>query len=367
MPDYDQYQNLFSLHSQTLTCRCSKISVDFKTFIEINYSIHQVCNSTYTSDVWIKYLTGGQTLVWDNDFRVVGIYQFQALRALCQLVDEIIKSHLEQFYSRMYIRTTVPSNQLFSTQANGTIEQFISTTINSFTFSLRMIRDITQVNVILSALMKNIGLYLEGTSSIVHSYAVVYAGTCNCAFNSQCVSKSVIYSDYYVLKPWYVPGFYQGCFILESLRQSRLECFYNQSCLEELNSHLGSNVTMNLIALDSSLSRHLLPNSTIGMIIDALMVDEWKWTISHASYYSMCKPTECIYQEVTKDSAISIITALIGVIGGLVTVLKLIVPRAVSIIMKVIHRKRRNAIQCMISSTTQIHQKCNQITDVEVL
>ncbi len=86
---------------------------------------------------------------------------------------------------------------------------------------------------------------------------------------------------------------------------------------------------MNITALDTSLSSRFLENSTIEDLLDELMIEEWNSSIVYENYFNECKPTECSYTHQTKHNAIYIVTTIIGLIGGLITALKLIVPRLV--------------------------------------
>jgi len=86
------------------------------------------------------------------------------------------------------------------------------------------------------------------------------------------------------------------------------------------------------IALDPSLLVRFLENSTIEELVNQLMVEEWNQSIIYENYYNECQPLECIYTYQTKNNAIYIITTLVGLIGGLTTALKLIVPRMVKFI-----------------------------------
>jgi hypothetical protein len=67
------------------------------------------------------------------------------------------------------------------------------------------------------------------------------------------------------------------------------------------------------------------------------MVEEWNLLIMYEQYYNECQPTECSYTHQTKNTVIYIVTTLVGLVGGLITVLKLIVP----IFVKLIRRKKQ--------------------------
>jgi hypothetical protein len=89
---------------------------------------------------------------------------------------------------------------------------------------------------------------------------------------------------------------------------------------------------MNISALDTSLSSRFLENSTIEHLLGELMVEEWNSSIMYENYFNECEPIECTYTHQTKNNIIYIVTTIIGLIGGLTTALKLIVPRLVEFI-----------------------------------
>ncbi|CAF1270827.1 unnamed protein product [Adineta ricciae] len=156
--------------------------------------------------------------------------------------------------------------------------------------------------------------------------------TCDCASSAKCVRKSALLNNTSGAVIFTVPGIYIGCYVVEALLQSDLTCFYNQTCITQLQSYLFSRVPINVTVLDKSVLLNFSENSTVEAIIDELMVDEWDKLILYKNYYNECKPTKCIYTYETKYSIIYIITILAGLIGGLTTALKLIVPRVVSVI-----------------------------------
>ena len=254
-PTLHQYYHLYEQYSQTLTCPCTKISINYETFIHVNYSIHHICNSVFVTDQWTTYIRNSlPSSHWGSDFRAVGLQQFTALRALCDQVEQVIAAGLVQFHSNNYVSAVVTSLDILQSQAAAFTQQFISSTTNSFSSSLRLIRDTTQVNALFSALFTNHYLVVESNSIYLTSNSYVYDGDCNCRTSSSCIIRVGIYNDSHSETiSWYMPGFYRGCFILEALRQAHLECLYNQSCLNDLIFHMESSTFWNVTALDSSM------------------------------------------------------------------------------------------------------------------
>ena len=272
--NYDEYNHLFSRHLSTLRCPCSRISTSYKLFIEVDFSTHPVCDSMYVTDQWIRSIIGDTNLVWYVDFRVTGTYQFLALQHLCKLVVALITDQIEGFYSKTYTSIDMAPKELHTSHAKTAIQQFIADTEKTFKLSLRTINDVTQANAIISALMQNYAFKFIGS---IHVTTAVkrYQNGCFCSVRSDCVNKSGIQS-LTSGEIWYIPEFYFGCLIVESLRQSRFDCFFDQTCLDELKSHLLSSLSMDLIPLNSSALNQFRTNSTVGQIVDKLMISEWR-------------------------------------------------------------------------------------------
>ena len=174
-PNLDQYSSLYRLHSQTLACPCTKIAINYKAFLRINHTAHQICSSVYISDQWITYVSSCLTgLIWLDDFRYTSPHTFQTLQIVCQLAKKSISARLEEFYSNNYVSAVATPSAQFRLQLGTLIEQFISSTTNNFLLSLELIRDTTQANVLLSALMTNYYLSLNHDTGSIDVYPIVY-------------------------------------------------------------------------------------------------------------------------------------------------------------------------------------------------
>ena len=350
-PLLQEYLQLYNLHSQTLACECTQISINYEKFIHIDYKFHQVCHSDFVTQDWIDYLATsyGSYSVSFDDFRATSSSTFQGLNTLCILVNQTISNRLHQFYSRQYVSATVTSSNVFQLQTKVFISQFKLSTTTEILLSLFMIRKTTQSNSLFSGGLTNYG------PRVIYGVLVrnpQWYGDCSCASSATCVSESTIYdpSDDTVL--FSLPNFYIGCYTIEALLQSDLQCFYNQTCIDNLQSYFQVSSIMNVTALDMSLSNHFLENATIESILNELMVEEWNSSSMYDKYYNECQPKQCSYTRTTKNSAIYIVTTVIGLIGGLITVLKLVVPRLVEFIMFGIKKwKRRRVVIVPIVQT----------------
>ncbi|CAF4308701.1 unnamed protein product [Adineta steineri] len=168
----------------------------------------------------------------------------------------------------------------------------------------------------------------------VLTISMAYSG-CSCHLSSTCVNQLSIYkNDSGNVTSFDVPGFYIGCYVIETLLQSTLQCFYDQTCIDELLLYLTTASPINVTALDPSLSSQYSEDSTIEYLLNSLMIEEWNPIQIYDRYYNECQPIECTYTIKTRNSVIYIITTMFGIIGGLITVLKLVVPRLVKFIRK---------------------------------
>ncbi|CAF3339959.1 unnamed protein product [Rotaria sp. Silwood2] len=338
-PDINQYKQLYERYQKTLSCPCKQVSIDYKTFLHINYTLHQVCSSDFVTDKWISLLTQmpNVELFYPTDFRFTSIQIFQALKAFCELMEQWVLTNLVQFYANNYVSAFVTAVDLFESQSETLIQQFISSTTNNFLLSLRLIRDTTQANALLAGHQSNYILHTNSKGIYLDATSMSYNYGCTCASNAACTTNSKIYEQGSSPSNWTVQGFYTGCLASESLYQSNLECLYNQLCLAQLKSYMGFNISTIGDILNSSIASQFLPNTTIGVIMDRLMIEEWNWSIIYDDYYSQCQPSKCDATLITKNNVIYIVTTLISLIGGLFTALKLSVPRFVWLIW---HKRR---------------------------
>ena len=345
-PTMEQYLQFYSKYSQTLTCSCSQISINYHRFIQIENQFHEICQSQFVSEEWFEYLSQQSSNVdlFIGDFRVTSTSMFQSLNVFCELVNKTITNNRNEFYSTDYLSSTVMSFELFQTEINSIIQQFHSSTKTQFLLSISSIRSTTQSNGLLSAHLTNYHYTFDQTGEI-DSLARKW-NQCNCIYSSQCFQQAAFYNLQGNLTLFELPGFYIGCYVIESLLKSNLQCFYNQSCIQQLQSYLNFNSTMNVTQLNRSLLIRFQENSTIEDLIDELMVEQWNSSISFENYYDECRPSKCSYTIKSKNTIIYIVTSIIGLIGGLVTTLKLTTPRIIKYLRKQKEREETKLNLC---------------------
>ena len=345
-PTSKQYADLYSTYSQTLTCPCSKISISYDKFVAVHYRMHQVCTSMITDEMFVQKFF--MVIPSDNmnlrDFRLLGLYTFQALRAFCQISNRSIFDSLTSFYTNQYVSAAVTSEKTFRSQADGAFNQFVSSTTSNFLSSLLAIRDTTQANALFSGRMTNYEMSTIPPNmgfpfELVVPYSKNYSD-CNCAVSYTCVEQAAIFNGSSEITLFVVPGLYIGCLLTESLLRSTLECLYNQTCIDQLQSYLMTASIIRVTALNSSASSRFSTTSMVQELVNAMMMEEWSFSSAYANYYDECRPSFCTYTYVTRNNGVAIVTILLGLIGGLVTVLKLIVPVVIKVVARFVAKQR---------------------------
>ena len=179
---------------------------------------------------------------------------------------------------------------------------------------------------------------------------------CICATDFNCQSAVNIkgveeFPDGYIdLDTLYlVPGMTTGCFTIDSLLLSTLECFYLDSCLSNL--YLILSITFDATNTDLTWfrSRPLVydqessrfpPNTTLSVIARAIMIEQWNSSVSFDLYYEGCAPIYCTYSYTTHAfNLIEILIKSVSIFGGLTIVLRLITPSLVELVFKLLRKK----------------------------
>jgi hypothetical protein len=278
-----------------------------------------------------------------KDFRKTSQSAFQGLKSLCYMVNRTINDSLILFYSNQYISANVIHQKQFYLETELLINQFRLSMISSFLLSLTMIRSTTQANTLFSALQTNyqpfIINYTFYSAFIIQTY-----NNCSCASSSTCIEPSSIYNHLTLKSLFDVSGFYVGCYVIESLLQSTLEYFYDQEYIDKLRTYLPMSSSIDVIALNRSSASVYYINSTIQELIDNLMIEQWNPSILYEQYYNECQPTQCRYTFETRNDVIYIVTTLFGIAGGLITVLKFVVPQLINFIIYCIRKHRQRVV-----------------------
>lgn len=352
-----QYENLQTKYPNTLNCPCSQISIEYQQFVQITSSYHQVCSSNFVGQEWINYIYNNydysinfdyydifdyydSSAMKEKNFYAIVAAQFLVLSSLCQLAQETVNASLTQFSAARFNSAQLISSNLFEIQIESFIESFKTLMPQTFKRTLDTIRGLTQGNALVSAYETNWRFTALHTNeySPVYTNPQSYNDSCNCGTSTECIQPAIVTEEY----PSGLPGLFIGCYPLESMLQSSLECLYNETCLNLIMLFINgepSNITFTILnsSLPSTSTYGL--NETIQHMVDRLFVDNWYINKSYTNYYQECRSSQCVYSYIQKFDIVYIITTILALYGGLSTSLKIFLPVVVYIILWSVHRQ----------------------------
>jgi hypothetical protein len=164
---------------------------------------------------------------------------------------------------------------------------------------------------------------------------------CSCVRNAACNLTSIL-DEFGVT----IEGVRSAsCSILDSVLESTLTCWYSKTCFDEVRNIFSSfdiPITKNATLLDPKLPSQFSPDIPIRMIVNKIMVERWNRFVSYENFYQNCRPAYCLFTYQKRNYIMYIITTVIGLVGGLSIIFKLLSPIFVKIFFKCIHRTYPN-------------------------
>ncbi|CAF1056529.1 unnamed protein product [Adineta steineri] len=364
-PSLNTYKHLYDLYQDTLKCPCSNMVMPYHTIVSMSPTFHQVCSSSLVTDIWISAASTDEYASNPNDWRLIAGVQFRLLSSLCKLVETTVNDAINNFVVQSFTTSNVLNEDSFNAQLNETFNQLIEST------NIRHKKIINTMKLFMEIDQPFGGVYGDAFQSTNAQLQFNYDtnetneqqfpqlkfifsglfnstfGDCICATNFYCQAPSKIYDllpygDYglttNVLYP--IPGMFAGCFPIDSLFYSTLECFYSSSsCLPILFSYMKQVTTDYSFDTDYAVPQALIydpvssrfpPNTTISAINEELMIEKWNISYSFNIYYEKCLPSYCTYSyKAHTKNFLGILVTMISMIGGLTVVLRLITPQLV--------------------------------------
>ncbi|UJR20167.1 hypothetical protein I4U23_023299 [Adineta vaga] len=340
-------------YSKSLQCSCQKASIQYKNFIAITTTFHQICSSEFAGTAWRDYLFLDE--YWHNyaraDIRSRGSLYFVFLSTLCQLSQTTVKNALDQFLNKTFINTQILSRSEFRLQIDSLFLQFQTQTTSKFSRSLNLLRDIMNDNALVSSCNLNWNWQRDSKRiyTTIPTQPVIMEDGCSCATRNDCSESGGIYFDTTNAQIFPMYGWNVGCSVVETVLRSTFECLYDQSCLDFLLFYatIVPNqypYKMNISAMNFSRTSRFRRDAFIQTIIDELFIEEWKINKYYSSFYNACAPISCSYIIRKEDYYMYTVSRILGLYGGLTIVLRLIVSVMIKLSFEIVHRCRRNRI-----------------------
>ncbi|UJR12169.1 hypothetical protein I4U23_016346 [Adineta vaga] len=346
----NQYDNLRMKYPTTITCPCSTISIGYNRFIELNPFYHQICSSDFVNQQWFEYLYD-ENRIHEKSYHATASAQFQILSSLCKEAQEAVNNSLIQFYSTKLISAQLISSDLLQIQIDTAVNSFKKAMPETFKNSLAMVSGLIHGNAFITAYETNWKYTVLGTyaNAPIYTNPQTYGNSCSCAVSLKCSEKAVLNDNLNST----LTGLFIGCFPLESLLQSSLECFYNQQCLNLITNTFGeptSNENTFKVLNSTLLSESFFQiNETVQEMIDRLFVNKWDVSHSYGKYYEQCHSSQCTYSYIQSSDIPYIVTTIMGLYGGITIVLKIFSKFIIQLIFWITKRKQNNRIVPVIN------------------
>ncbi|CAF1533335.1 unnamed protein product [Adineta ricciae] len=325
-------------YPSTLICACSEISIKYEEFIELTPVYHEICSSNFVNQKWIDHLFQIGNL-YHSSFHDVASLQFQALKSLCRLTKETINSSLTQFYSTRLITNQLISKNIFENRIDEIINLFKKSTRHTFKEIFQIAREIFHGNTLLSINEKTwkYQIFPVNGKSIVYAIPVTYNnGQCTCGTSLHCVELAMLNNT-----P--IDGLFFGCYPIEAMLNSSLECLYNETCLDLiLPSFHQDLINITIQPLQSETKFGI--RETVQHMIDRLFVNEWNKNYSYLNYSRKCSSTECSYSFIQNFGALHILTTILDLYGCLTILLSLLIPFIIGVFFRIYDRRRQMVI-----------------------
>lgn len=182
-------------------------------------------------------------------------------------------------------------------------------------------------------------------------------GYCDCEMSTECVVSFALtdkdFTTGITTRYYSFRNYYSGCYIVTALLPSALSCFFDIDCVDFITSVYVSYETLplDLQPLDESKLIASTVNTRVRELLNNLFVEQWNSTMNYSGFYEACSPLSCTYSFTNRNGFLYILSEALGIIGGLVTILSIIVPNLTRIIMQ---KLARNAQRMREVETTEI-------------
>lgn len=210
-----------------------------------------MCTSPLTSDDWIKTWSSASFALPDHlfptDIIPIGHKFVVSLKAFYELMRTMVSDSSFTFNQSSLITDQVLSRAELEARANQIFNQFKSNTIAESKRSLALIlsQTVTMYTAGENDITWRIATLHNSSDSINYEPIQTQIRNCSCALSDDCREQVAVYnrtghadlveSSTVLLD---VPNIFTSCFAIQSLLQSSLECFFDQTCVDNLVERL---------------------------------------------------------------------------------------------------------------------------------
>ena len=335
-PNLATYTRLEKKYPETLQCSCGQIAIPYGAFYRATPFFHQVCTSNFVSQLWIDHIfRANLTYLWPFDVRASLSAMWQIIAGLCRSATNSITDALDEFADEALITSFTLSEKPLQAKIQTAFTISYQTALYNLARSLTIIHRLTQANGYLTGTSVN---FIVATSGNIFgdiaslfmvdtkNYGPSTNEWCLCQRHGSCPRPGAfylfdfqntdgVYDHTAIIPNRTVPGIIMDCLPLLMVFASTLECFYNQSCIDQLLSLYPENVSIS--ALNNSLKSRFTPTTPMQNVIDELFIEEIVNETNFTAYYEKCNPTQCTYTYQLRFYWLYVVTTVAALIGGL--------------------------------------------------
>ena len=269
------------------------------------------------------------------DARTLASSHAQGLRFLCETSKAGVNSRITiALTAATYTPEAIPAT-LVELNVKSLVEGIPSAASTQSATLLELLSYATSGEMFISGLGTNVLAYMAPEvptmpSLAANAYRMIDGSMCYCLPARSCPAPAAIYSsrgsearDVLSIDAnnTLIKGMRADCYPYDGLIASTLECYYDLSCIQLLVSNISS-----FKPLNTTLPSKYAISDTIGQLIGPSMAEDFSYTYSAEEHYAQCAPRTCVYSYVHGISILTVITTIIGLIGGLNTALIFSVP-----------------------------------------
>ncbi|CAF0850861.1 unnamed protein product [Adineta ricciae] len=338
-PSSDLIAHLNDKYSMTLSCPCMQTSIPYSNFLSLEVSsYHSICSSSLLSQEYLQALSGDEMIILPESKsfkRQFLAAQLSLLNRLCLMIKQTVNTSITHFLQQRFIAAQVLTADQFYEQINITFNRFYLDISLALRHSIDFLQSVTHGNAIMSSYVSNWRFQPSSAtnSSTILTRPVSYAN-CSCASSTQCSLPLSIDNVTF-------PGLAIGCLPSTVLLQTTLQCFYNQTCLDTLHNTIFKNVTIPSLPNSLNKSKYYSFNASVGALLNELFIEGWSHQNDFEAFFRTCQVLACTYTYSVQPDVLYIVTTMIGIIGGLTAVFRLVCPVLILIFMYLINRIRR--------------------------
>ena len=346
-PSRAMYEHLQDEYPNSLACPCEQITMPYGAFVSVSVDQHPLCSSRFVSDEWIRVLFDPNiTILPGIEFRSTAYGHFCLLAAFCSIAKRAVNGALDDFYADTLLSSHVLPPRSLAIRSDTQSEFVRTSTTNAVVQLIDIVRGSVHNNQLQTLFQTpktlSIAVNVDGSvATVVDTRHLRYklVPLCSCGSNQRCTEPAGFLNnmviDFFgtnvITGGQALPGlsFVTGCYVIEALFQSTLDCFFDETCLQEFLAFYSPASMKNVHVLNTSATTFDF-NTTVETMVRSIFVERWSTVSSFPDYFAKCAPIWCTYIFTQRANVLFVLTTFLGLYGGLTVVLRRCIPLVIA-------------------------------------